>query len=416
MREGNAFVFLTLALCLAVPFGGIGIVALGALYSIAASRLKLVVDATRLYFTGWLRSDAFALNLLILAVTLLELALIYYHGDSTGEFENQLKQYVAALAVLLTIRRYPPEIILWGAAVGCVLAGVVALHDIVVLDLPRAEGPTNAIRFGMIAVLLAMFSWIGAIFGRIPLGQRMFMACAAASGIFAVFASGSRGAVLALPVMLLLLIPRIWRRSRRVAIAAAGLFVIFSIALGLWQISTLRYGLSNMKTVVESVVSGKRVSEHSTRDRVEMLRLSADLFSAHPWVGVGSTGWDKAVADQIRTSPPGVALDMPFNQPHNQYANDLAKGGLVRALGGLAMLLMPLWFFLKRHPFKFRRTALAPLLGVVTCVAYAMFGLTEAVMDLSLTASLYAILVFYLIAASEGAPLSSVPNASARSA
>jgi O-antigen ligase len=406
IRDGSFSVFLTLALCMALPFGGIGIVAVASVLSIATSRGKLVGEAIRLYFGPWLKSDAFRLNLLILVVTLVELGLILHHGDDSGDLENQVKQYVAALAVLLTIRRFPVGIVLWGAAVGCLLAGLVALHDLFVLDLPRAEGPTNPIRFGMLAALLAMFAWSGALFWHTDLRTRIFLLAATFAGVFALFASGSRGAVLALPAMLLLLIPRFWQHSRARALLAALVFILFSVALGLWQANTIRANLSNLVQAAGTVVSGEAVEEKSARNRVEMLRLAGRLFLAHPIAGVGARGWDEGVAEQRRTSPPETALDEAFNQPHNQYANDFAKGGLLRGLGGLAMLLLPLWYFLKRRPFRFHEKAMAPLLGVITCVAFIVFGLTESVMDLSLTSSIYAILVFYLIASAEGPPLS----------
>jgi O-antigen ligase len=411
MRDGSISVFLTLALCLAVPFGGIGIVAGMSLLTIAASRFTLIPRALRLYTTDWLRSEAFRLNLLILVVTLIEIGLVLYHHDGSGEFENQVKQYFMALAILLTLRRYPVEIVLWGAAVGCVLGGAVAIHDVYVLDLARAEGPTNAIRFGMIAALLSVFAWIGVLFGRVSKSARLFMAIAAAAGILAVFLSGSRGAVIAIPIMLLSLIPKIWRWSRSAALLSAAIFILFSMSLGLWQVNLVRAGFSNVTTIVQALATGHDVGEHSARDRITMLRMAVGLFAAHPVAGVGAVGWDLAVAEQMRTSPPGAALSTRFNQPHNQYANDFVKGGLLRGLGGLAMLALPLVYFLRRHPFKLRRRSLAPLLGVVTCLAYAVFSLTESVMDLSLTASIYVILIFYLIAASEGPPMAHVGKA-----
>lgn len=406
IRDGNFSVFLTLALCMALPFGGMGIVAVVSVLNIAASRGKLVWEAVRLYFGPWLKSDAFRLNLLILLVTLAEFGLILHHGDGGSDIENQAKQYVAALAVLLTIRRFPVGVVLWGAAIGCLLGGLITLNDLFVLDLPRAEGPTNAIRFGMLAALLAMFAWIGVLFGRGGRWTRMFFLLATAAGVFALFASGSRGAVLALPAMLLLLVPRFWQRSPGVALLAALVFMLFSVGLGLWQANTIRAKLSNLAQAAGTVVSGEAVEEKSARNRVEMLKLAGKLFLAHPVAGVGATGWEEAVAEQRRTSPPDAALDEAFNQPHNQYANDFAKGGLLRGLGGLAMLLLPLWYFLKRRPFGADEKAMAPLLGVITCVAFLVFGLTESVMDLSLTSSIYAILIFYLIGSAEGPPLS----------
>lgn len=407
-RDGNVSIFLTLALCLAIPVGGVGIVLAMALCMLAASRLRLIPEAASLYISKWLRSDAFLINCLILAVTLIEAALAYYHGDGGGELETQMKQYLAALAILLTIRRHPVEIVIWGAAIGCVLAGIYAFYELIWLGMGRADGPTNAIRFGMIAALFSIFSWIGMLYGRFLPRQQVFMGIASAAGMFAVYASGSRGAVLAVPFMLLLLTLRIWRRSRSAAIAMGLLFVLFSIGLGVWQVTTVRTNLSNLSAALHQIFSGRPIEETSARNRVVMLQLAGELFAEHPWIGVGSTGWQAAVEETMRAKPPKVKLDEAFNQPHNQYANDFAKGGIVRGLFGIAMLLVPLYCFLKRHPFQFRQSSLAPLLGVVTCVAFVIFGLTESVMELSLTASIYAVLIFYLIAASEGSPLATL--------
>ncbi|MCO5072676.1 MAG: O-antigen ligase family protein [Rhizobiaceae bacterium] len=406
IRDGNISVFLTLALCLAVPFGGVGIVAVVSVMTIAASRGRLIGEAVKLYFGPWLKSDAFALNLLILIVTLIELGLVLYHGDGTGDLENQAKQYFMALAVLLTIRRFPVGVVLWGAAVGCLLGAVVASTDLWILGLERAEGPTNPIRFGMLAALFSMFALIGAVYAQGKPWMRVLMAGAACVGMFAVFASGSRGAVLAVPAMLLPLLPRLWAASRSTALIACALFVLFPVALGLWQSSMIRTDRSDLGQAAGALVNGEVVQEESARNRVEMLRIARELFLAHPIAGAGSHGWDEAVDEQIRTSPAGVALDQAYNQPHNQYANDFAKGGLLRGLPGIAMLLMPLWLFIRRGAFGKDDGAIAPLLGVVTCAAFIVFCMTESAMDLSLTTSIYAILIFYLIAAAEGAPLS----------
>ena len=45
------------------------------------------------------------------------------------------------------------------------------------------------------------------------------------AGVAAAFMSGSRGALLALPVILLLLAPIVWRRSRRTFLAICGFLV-----------------------------------------------------------------------------------------------------------------------------------------------------------------------------------------------
>lgn len=404
-RDGNWSVFLTLALCLTISFGGIGFIVAGALISIARTRFRLIPDALRLYGTEWLRSDALAINMLVLVITLVQLALLFYHWDDLSQFENQVKQYVTALAVLLTIRRFPVQLVLWGAAAGCVLATVVAVGDGLVYGTVRAAGPTNAVRFGMVAALLSMLSLTGAMFGGGSRAVRVFFAIAAVFGLYAAFASGTRSALVAMPIIVLLLLPGLWRKARTVAIVAAVLFAGLSVALGIWQMKVLRYATSDTEMLVELPLLGETMLDQSIRDRVVMLGMSATLLATNPLFGVGDAGWAKAVQEQRRAGAGGTALEFDFNQAHNQYANDFAKGGLLRGVGGLALIALPLVLFLRRRPFDLDRESLAPLLGVITCSAYAVFGLTESVMDLSLTSSLYIVLVFYLMASTEGAPM-----------
>ena len=88
-----------------------------------------------------------------------------------------------------------------------------------------------------------------------------------------------------------------------------------------------------------------------------------------------------------------------YNQAHNQYADDLAKGGIVRFLLGFLILFMPLYLFLTREPFSGQSGSEFALAGVVTSVAYMLFCLSELLMVLSLPAAVQTILVFYLLSA-----------------
>ena len=111
--------------------------------------------------------------------------------------------------------------------------------------------------------------------------------------------------------------------------------------------------------------------------------------------GVGNAGWAAAI-DPLFLSD---QLAVRFNQAHNQFANDFAKGGLVRGLAGIAFILVPLLLFLRSKPLADREESLPALLGLITCIGFAAFSLTESVMILNLPAAIYCILTFYLMAA-----------------
>lgn len=397
--NGYLSVLLTLAFCLAVPVGGIGIVVAIAALGAVGSKPRFFSDVIPARFRDWRQSQAFGFLLIVLLSTLLELVLVLHHHEPLREGENQLKQYAGAVLVVFAMRRYPVNAVVWGAAIGGAAAGLAALYDVGWLHLPRAEGPTNPIRFGMLAALFAVLALIGLLYGQLSPRGRVVAFCGIAGSIIALFLSGSRGAVLTLPFVLLLLLPRLWMYSRRIAVLSAVLFLLFSVALGGWQLNMLRKDAASPATAITAFLTGTMLSDESTRDRLEMLKLAWRLFSENPIAGVGNDGWTQAVVRQIETSPPAVAFDVPFNQPHNQIANDFAKGGIIRGVGGLLLMLAPLYWFARQRPFAPERRSLAPLLGLVTCVAFGLFGMTEAVLDLSLTASIYIILVCYLLGA-----------------
>ena len=136
----------------------------------------------------------------------------------------------------------------------------------------------------------------------------------------------------------------------------------------------------------------------SSKLRTRLLEISVELFRENPVLGVGAAGWEAAVTASADSNA-SVDQDLrDLNQAHNQLANDLAKGGLVQAAAGLALLLVPLFLFLRRRPFSNDAGSLGPLAGVVTCVGFTMIGLTESIMVLSLPACIYAILVTFLMA------------------
>jgi O-antigen ligase len=284
----------------------------------------------------------------------------------------------------------------------------------------RADGSTNAIRFGMISALFSGLSLAGFLFARDTRWFRVLMAMGAVCGLVAAFLSGSRGAIIAIPALLLPLVIEVWTR-RRVAeilfLATYGALAIFLIVLdvgtlklrAIAALDQLQLEQDSPLETAEAVNSGEAAdpdseTEQSDQARFQLLLVSLRLFRENPLLGAGDQGWDDEVSRQMKANETGAgALPVPFNQAHNQYANDLAKGGLVGALAGLALLGVPTFLFLRSKPFSDGKGSLAALAGLVTCLGFGVFCLTESVMSLSLPTSIYALLVCYLMAAKSAA-------------
>jgi O-antigen ligase len=148
---------------------------------------------------------------------------------------------------------------------------------------------------------------------------------------------------------------------------------------------------------------GGKVADRSVGDRTKLLLLSYRLFQEEPLLGVGVKGWNAAVVALVDAPDPAERLSLPYNQAHNQYADDLAKGGIVRFLLSFLILFLPLYLFLKREPFSGQKGSEFALAGVVTSVAFMIFCLSESLMLLSLTATVHTIMIFFLLKACDAA-------------
>lgn len=398
---GDYFVAATLSLCLVVNFGGAGIVGAYVVLSIIATMGRSILGSIEKFRNEHVSNASGKLYVLIVASTAINILIMFYHKDSLSTVENDAKQLLVAYGILYLMQVRSHRIVLYGAAIGAILGCAAALYEFVALDVARPGGSTNPIRFGMIAVLFSVLSLAGFLFDVNSRPAKALLLAGTFSGLVAAVLSGSRGAVLVAPFIALLLLPRMWNRSRALALWVAGALVVVFALVVVLDVGSLIVRSREAFSNVFGYLSGERPLAETLRDRIVMLQMSWKMFTDHPLLGVGDSGWIKAVAEQVNSGNPLTELDLEYNQPHNQYANDFAKGGFLGGLAGVALIFVPLFLFLKSSPFSDRRSTMPALLGVITCAAYAIFSLTESLMALSMPASVYAVLVCYLMAASD---------------
>jgi len=400
-RCGNPVVSLTLVLGLVLDFGAAGLLLLYLVTLTLVSRFGLVLQSFRNFTLEFCRSDIGRMYLVVGALTLIVIFLSLYHRE-WGELEVALKRFFIAYIVVNFIWSYSTRLILDSAAVGALLACIVAMTEVLWLGADRAAGPTNAIRFGMIAGLFSVISLAGAMFPSEDRNRSILYAAGGFGGLVATILSGSRGALLDLPFMLGPLVLRLVRAPGWQRLALLSTYILVACALFLSDAGGLRSRTETAWAEMQS--QGQTTAEaddRSARDRGSLLQLALGLFRKNVWLGAGSRGWTEAAAKidsrPLREGPPRPI----YNQAHNQYANDLAKGGLVRGAAGLVFVLAPLLLFLRSRPFSDLPATMPARLGLIVVLGFAAFSLTESVMVLSLPASLYSLLVFYLLGAKE---------------
>jgi hypothetical protein len=397
-RYGPVVVLLTLALSLVVDFGGVGF--LGAFLAVCLlfSGGRSILDSIRNFDRVYRTSDSGRIYVLIVLYVAICLFLTLHHNDDFSEVETAIKLMVIAYTILFHFEKYDAGVVFVGAALGAIFAGGAAMYDHYFLSIDRAEGVTNPIRFGFIAALFGALSLIGLLFDRRSRAFAGLMATGALAGVVAAYLSGSMGTAIAILPMLLMILLRLWNRSK--ANMALAMLMVTAVLTGL-----VAMDIGSMRSRIALAVDSARTSyekdsvlnDESVRLRVEMLRISRQLFRDNPFLGVGSRGWGAAVDIGAKVED-GNALLGQLNQPHNQFANDLAKGGIVRGAAGLALLLLPLFLFMRHRPFSSDPRTVPALAGLVTCVGFLTLGLTESLFILSLPACLYTVLLCFLMA------------------
>jgi O-antigen ligase len=378
-----------------VDFGGVGFLGAYLAACVLASRGASFGDSINHFDRAYRLSDCgktYAIFVIYFAVNLF---VVFYHNDKLGGVESSLKQLAIAYSIFFHIKKYDIGTIFIGAAIGAVFAALAAFYELGLLEIPRPGGVTNPIRFGMIAGLFGVISVAGFLFARNSRSFTVLTFVGAIAGIAATILSGSRGAAIAVPLMLLLLLLRLWRQSKPIALTVLAAFMLVAVPIIALETGKLRERTSDAVEDVSALWEGQKLNDESVHDRVRLLELSMELFREYPLLGAGTSGWEESVDKLVDKK----AVSHNFNQAHNQFANDFAKGGLVLGLGGLALIFVPMFFFLRSKPFENGEASLAAFVGFITCVGFAAFCLTESVMVLSLPSCIYAILVCYLLAA-----------------
>lgn len=270
----------------------------------------------------------------------------------------------------------------WGCIAGAVGAGLTGLWEVVVLQLPRADGYTNAIQFGNLALLLGVWCGIWALHAP-SLLARLAGYLGALAGLGASLASGSRGGWITLPVLLLL---GFWLSRRPVhrgalqhSLRAVGATVLVCLAVSLLPPVQQRVELA----VQEYQRQTQNFDNTSIGLRMSFWRLAVEQGKAHPWVGAGQAEYERRQREAVaRREMPSDAVQL--NHAHNESLDMFAKRGLLGVIGLLGFYLVPALLFWRclrslrddgSADASVRRAA--ALCGLTTVIGYLGFGMTQ---------------------------------------
>lgn len=332
-----------------------------------------------------------------------------------ADLERPAKIALAGVAAL-ALARFPPSAltVLRGCSAGAWLAGATAFWERHVLHAERADGYTNAIPFGELALLLALWSLLHAALahGRT---ERWLARGAAAAALYAMLASGTRGAWAVAPLLLGTLAWVLRRRSPLTTQVSVGGGLPRDGGVGRWVPGAAAFGallllLSAWPDIAERLNEGWRdltwlqqgEADTSLGQRLVHWQLAWGLGWERPWIGWGLSGYIEEKARLVAGGQAPAVL-LHFHNAHHEWLDLWVKGGLMGVTSLALLYAVPGLAYARALRAAGRAAALArvapALAGLLLVIGYVGFGLSHKLFTYNSTFMMYVFMNLIWLAA-----------------
>jgi len=393
-------VLLVPALALTSPVGGPAVLYLTGLVALTA----LAVNAIKRY-----EPMAFGELWPMSLVLLLPLACMFITSAVRGVWSNseleKLLRFALALPVLWLLLRAPQrwlKLVQWS-----ILAGAVAGSVLLIVTMETqgrgamvdVGGRYNAVAFANMTLLFGAMTLLSLGFGpctRWPRAETAIKLLAVVLSVYATWESETRSSWMLLPILgvVFLLGLRNWKRRHKVYCALAVCVALVASAAAIWTFSTRMHEIS--KDVQGYSTSANR--DTSFGIRLQLWHASILMFQKSPIVGIGPSKFREEL-QQLETQGIVTAEVVEgFGEPHNDLLAALSGYGLLGLLSILTLYLLPAAVFFRRMASDDRVIRVGAQLGLLFCLSYCAFSLTEMMFRNMRSVPNYSLIVVTLIA------------------
>ncbi len=287
-----------------------------------------------------------------------------------------------------------------GFSLTAIVLGGVGILQSRLLGIERAYGLNGGasasielatILLGLSTIALAQF-----LSPRTRRWERLLHLAAMACGTYGALLTQSRGPLLAfMPIFVLLVLlharrTRHWRTSLLLVSAVC-------VVVGAATFSMRGEMVARLQAIAPEITSfdHRDDARGAVRERLEMWRTATRAFATHPLVGIGVGEFGDYARREIAAGRSNPVIGR-YNQPHNEYLEAAAVGGIPALLILMAVFLVPLHFFGRHALDPDDEVALPASIGLALVGLYMLCALTDAVFYRVMTQSFYFFLVFGL--------------------
>ena len=340
----------------------------------------------------------------LLGSFLILLSIFAFNARSAGDLGHLVSFLGLALPILLyqflitlkkpvtfaRIARY--------CVLGCLLGVVFALTQKFGLNMDRtvavAAGANAVARVAIIFGFLA----IACVQWRLLL-RGNFSVIALGAAILIVLLSGSRGALLTVPIATLIAVafvtPVVWEKSKQLF---AGIIALLVAACAVLIVLDPSGMVSRTGYTLSEMFSG-RLPGLSSELRFELLVGAWKAFLQAPLAGYGWAGhWDALMS--VTNDPEYFAPVRHYFTFHNDIADFAVAGGVIGLFAYAMIILAPIANLILDPDLRANRRAAYALVLLPVC--YFFFGLTDFVFGFDLLTTLYGFSLAFILAAAKG--------------
>ena len=238
--------------------------------------------------------------------------------------------------------------------------------------------------FGKDNKLLRSLKWIGFLIG-----------------LLAAFQSGTRGALLAIPVFISIFLYFRELRLSTKSLIRGGLLAVLLVIVALYSSQAMQQRLQILLNDIVTYQQGNR--DTSTGIRWQLNRAAVEVFLDHPLVGVGPEvvggapdGFAKEIDKMAKAGKlsPGAAEIGRCCQAHNEILAKAADLGILGLAALFALYFVPFSLFWRATKAVRHETRCAGMLGITLVSGHFVFGLTVGLLGLTMTAAFYVFLKY----------------------
>ncbi len=281
----------------------------------------------------------------------------------------------------------PIKLFVRGAQIGAIAGAAIAIIQVWAGVDRAVGGMINSFPFGATAASFACISLIG-VGDATPRG-RILAGLAFSAGLAATILSEARGAWLALPVLLVILLFYLLARyGRRVALIATVSLAVIGVIVAVAARDSIRERFAETFVAFQGFSFGHtdrtQADAYSLDQRALMMAYGLQAIADRPLIGYGPQN----AVDEVRAraAAEGFEIDK-FGHLHNEFLTETVGNGVMGLITLLLLLAAPVVTALRSA--RDSRFADRVVLALITSAGSTLFGMTSLAFGHDITNSVF---------------------------